>query len=314
MRGYLIDYQGNKYRLPVLLEWSCVYGLGTPCDAFEISCIYDPEMAAVLPKVYRFQGEWNGKTQFYGVVDEYEVTMDEKGSLLHISGRGLAALLIDNESQAIEYGTCTLADILKNHVRVCGISNIKADAMAAVNGFTVESGTSQWSVLCEFASFAGGITPYFTKTGTLVLSGAPGQTRTMGGNYGKCDIAFRERRYGVISEVLIKNKAANREETVYNTSFKNRGGSCRRVVNVPRKAGYDTMRYTGEYQIRKSAEDSVLLQMTIPELFILFPNDILKLNMESKIGFSGTYKVREAEVWADANGSGTRLEMVPQSR
>lgn len=311
MRGYLIDYSGTEYLLPELIRFNCSYGYGTPCDAFEICCVYSPEMAGILPGSFRFRAIHDGETQFFGVVDEYRITLDERGSLLHISGRGMAALLLDNESEALEYTTCTWADIAANHIEPTGITKIRADAMGTLNRFTVESGTSQWNVLCRFATFAGQLTPRFSKDGTLVVSGQAGSSISITEKTGCWDVEFSERRYGVISEVLVKNKAAKTSELVVNESFSARGGKCRRVINVPRKTGYDAMRYTGMYQIEKSEEESRVLTCTVPALFCAFPGDTAEISLGKKFGFSGSYKVWETEVWADKTGSGTTLHMVP---
>ena len=69
MTGYLIDYNGNEYCLPLLLSWSVTHGLGTPCDAFELSLVYDRDMADILQKTIKFRGVFENETVFHGVVD-----------------------------------------------------------------------------------------------------------------------------------------------------------------------------------------------------------------------------------------------------
>ena len=77
MKGYLIDKDGTQYQLPELLSWDVCHGTGEPCDYFEVKTLYT---AALLPKLgdaVRFKGTNDGATVFYGVVDEYQVSIDE---------------------------------------------------------------------------------------------------------------------------------------------------------------------------------------------------------------------------------------------
>lgn len=69
----------------------------------------------------RFWAEHGGERVFTGVVDECQVEQSGNGSVLELSGRGMAALLLDNEALGQDYGTATLEDILRDHVRPYGI-------------------------------------------------------------------------------------------------------------------------------------------------------------------------------------------------
>ena len=102
MTGILISWDGGRFRLPSLLSWTLRYGSGTPCDSFELSCLWGREEDARLSEAVRFEAEEGGGVVFRGVVDEYELRWDEKGGRLFLSGRGMAALLLDNEAESAE--------------------------------------------------------------------------------------------------------------------------------------------------------------------------------------------------------------------
>ena len=53
---------------------------------------------AVLADAVRFTAEQDGEVVFTGVVDEAECGWDSGGGRLELSGRGMAALLLDNEA------------------------------------------------------------------------------------------------------------------------------------------------------------------------------------------------------------------------
>ena len=308
MRGFLTDHSGRVFAMPTMLSWCMCHTLGEPSDSFEVCCLYDGSMIGPLSDAVRFRAEHGGETVFRGVVDEFEVSMGERDSTVSISGRGLAALLLDNEAEAAEYGACTLAEVLSKHVRPFGITDIETDPFPSAASYSVENGASQWSVLRTFTDRVGGIVPRFSKDGTLIISSADGSWRRLDAS-AAYDVTYREKRYGVISEVLVKNTLAGTSETVKNADFIARGGCARRVVTVPRKTGENAMRYNGSYKIAASEAGSRLLRLTVPQLFAAFPNDLVELDLPA-VGARGVYRVSGSECWADAASSGTRLELV----
>lgn len=124
--------------------------------------------------------------------------------------------------------------------------------------FTVSSGDSQWSVLKRYCRFSAGIQPRFSKDGTLILNGEAGDMVDLRNAGFFIKTRFVDTRYGNISEVLVKNRVTGASYTVENAEFKKRGGSARRVINVPRTSTYDSMRYTGQYQINEAARENAI--------------------------------------------------------
>lgn len=306
MVGYLTSYTGETSELPALLSWDVSHGLGSPCDAFEISFLYDTAMLQTLSGAVRFRGEHEGTTVFSGVVDEFELEAGSGGMTATVRGRGLAALLLDNEAEAAEYYSATLAFILERHVYPWGISEVRTKTLPAIGVFTVESGASQWRVLEDFAWFGGGVRPRFSKEGVLLLNDEEGQNLAIGSSGAVSCQLYRERRYGVISSALVKNSARGISSSVDNAEFIKRGGLCRRVVNVPRNTYYDAMRHTGEYQIERSQEGSLVCELTVDAQFAAFPGDAVSLD-GSALGIAGQFKVSESRCWADRKSAGTVL-------
>ena len=142
-----------------------------------------------------------------------------------------------------------------------------------------------------------------------MLSKAEGPKYTIDASSGAVSFVRKERRYGVISSVLVKNKVRGTRTVVQNSEFLARRGSCRRVINVPRLTGYNAMRYTGAYQINESKKDSTQYVITLPKLFAAAPNDIITVNIP-QMGKPVTLKAGEVTVWSDATGSGTDITLV----
>ncbi len=306
MDTYLIDYEGSSYTLPELLEWKFSYGCELPCDAFEIAFVYDKAMLEMLTNAVRFRAEHLGSTVFSGVVDDFEVSVSENGCVVTVNGRGLAALLLDNEAEAAQYYSASLDTILEKYVYPYGISEIRKNIAVPQQALVVDSGASLWRVLENFVWFGWGAKPRFTKEGVLLIGDEKGQSFTFDENTALTRIALKRKRYGVISEVLVKNKALGVTETIENTSFKEQGGCCSRIVNVPRKTRYDAMRSTGEYQISRSKAEELTVTLMVPYIFAAFPGDAIELT-GSPLGISGKFLVSRTSCFADGDGAGTEI-------
>lgn len=163
MKGYLTTCDGVQYELPTLLKWEFSYTGSVPCDSFTLRCAYEPAMAETLRRAVRFTAKEDGAVEFAGVVDECGVTCDERGLQLEVSGRGMAALLLDNEAESVSYQWATMEEILKNHVAPYGIVCTGYDAVTAAARYRVANGSSQWKALNDFAALHGGIAPYLTR-------------------------------------------------------------------------------------------------------------------------------------------------------
>lgn len=310
MTGYLYACNGAAWRLPPLLSWSLEHTAAGAADAFEIRFAYTAEMNAILASAYRFRAEEAGETVFYGVVDECATSLSEDGAVTEVSGRGLAALLLDSEAEAKEYYSCALSDILRDHAAPYGVMDADADAMGRAALYRVASGSSEWKALADFAAWVGGVTPRFSKSGRLVLrKKADGRVR-LGQDCGVVAARRRIRRYGVVSEAVVKGNTNGARSVVKNEAFLALGGACRRVVCVPNETGCGAMRYTGEYQIARSAADYDTAEVTLIKPLAAFAGSEAEISLP-RAGLDGVFFIRESRSWADGDGCGTRLTLVP---
>lgn len=306
MEAWATDYSGVQYALPTVTEWEFRYGLGSPCDSFTLTCLWEPGAERVLAGAVRLLAEDNGKRVFTGIVDEYVCVQDRRGSRLELSGRGMQGLLLDNEALPAEYQLATAGDILRNHVTPYGISLAGACVLGAVAGFTVSSGQSEWSVVHDFACFHGGIVPRFDRMGRLVLSGWEDRKLVLGDRTAVTGLRYGQKRYGVLSQVVVRDRARKVSETVNDTAFQREGGSCRRVVTMPRRSTAAAMRYSGDYQLRASRGERETCEVVLPELFPAWPGELVEVR-RSGFGGNGTFRVRECVVSAGAAGGQSRL-------
>ena len=302
----LTTWSGQSCRLPTLLSWTLTYTGGVPCDSMTVCCPYDESMAEVLPNATRFTALQDGAVMLRGVIDAYEISLSGQGLLVTLEGRGMAALLMDNESEALTYGSAALEDILLNHVAPYGIQWNGGKPLSG-EGYAVTSGSSQWKALQGFTHRFGGFDPYFTREGVLAIQPLWGSGPTL-----RVDEATpfrslrrREQRYGVISEMLIQDKVQGIRHRVVNEPFLKKGGCRRHVLYMPRSTA-DERRYTGQYQIAQSALDQLEITLELPLAFAAFPGDRLCLALDW-LGPEETFDVTEARCTMSEKGHRTEI-------
>lgn len=308
MTGYVSREDGTQFQLPTPLEWAFTYTTGYPCDSFQMTCVWDGVDES--PLLWRtFLAVENGETVFCGLVDEVETSLSKGGQLMELSGRGMAALLLDNEAVGQDYEVATLADILKDHVTCFGVEVGHCDSFSPVSNFSVTTGSSAWAVLYEFCCYYGGISPRFEVDGTLTLTRwTEGEQVVIGDAAPVTALRCVDRRYGVISEIFMRNKVTQMELTMENEGYCGMGGRCRRVMTLPSDSTYQSARYTGQYQLDVSAGALFRLEVTVAEGFVAWPGQLVTVE-RSDWGRNGTYRVMESEVSLGADGYVTRLEL-----
>ena len=138
-------------------------------------------------------------------------------------------------------------------------------------------------MLKRFCRFAGVVRPRFTPDGVLLQKGQDGAARAIGPGTAVTAAVIRDSRYGVISEVLVKNKARGSAETVKNAAYLARGASCRRVLAVPRRTGGDAMRYLGMYK-NKYDNQALLISAILAYFATLERQDVLDPDYDNTCG------------------------------
>lgn len=298
---------GGELELPTAVSWKFCYGTDTPCDSFFLRCLWERGQEKTLSAACRFFAEWEGERVFTGVVDEYAVLCGKDGLYLELSGRGIAALLLDNEALPAEYQRATRADILACHVSPYGVEAAGGGGLPAVAGFTVASGESEWSVVRRFACYYGGVVPRFDRMGRLVLD-PPGDSREV--LVGDADPVvgweYREERHGVLSQVAVRRRTARGTQWVSDSAFQAQGGRARRVITVPNTTGSAAMRYTADYQLRAARRERVRMRLTLAGGFLAWPGDLVSVGLKD-CGANGRYRAAQTEVACGAGGLTTTL-------
>ena len=260
----LTCYDGRTYPLPTPLAWRLEYGVGDPCDSFWVKTLWTEGEEAILADLTRLQVTQGGETLFLGVVDECETCWGPEGCTATFSGRGMQALLLDNQAEAADFGLATWEAILARYVSPYGIALDRGVSLPAAAGFSVASGSSCWKVVYDFARYHGGVTPRFTRAGKLALHPwEDGVPLVLDGGAPVTRVVRRDQRYGVLSQVTVKDVSGWTRQTVVNEAFQAKGGQCSRVLLLPRKTGYQARRYQAQFQLDRSAAQLRTAEVTV---------------------------------------------------
>ena len=309
MTAYVTDAKQVRWALPRPVAWRLEYTAGVPCDSFWLRCVWDENNTTRPEDWVGFTAEYQGERVFTGVVDECEVSVTGQGRLLELSGRGMAALLLDNEALGQDYQVATQLDIIRDHVKPYGISVASKGKLPPVSQFSVSTGSSEWSVVYEFARYYGGVAPRFDREGRLVLTGwDDSEERVVDDSVPLISLVRRDKRYGVLSQVMIRDRWGGTAETVTNKKFAAAGGRARRIITLPAKNAYKSMRYSGQFQLDKSASELFRMEVTIGQPFCAWPGDLVTVRRKG-LDWNGQYRAVQVTVGMDGAGRWSRLEL-----
>ena len=300
---------GGSYEMPPPLSYRLTWTGGVPCDELEVTVPWDGELLELLPRAYRFAAYEGERLLLRGVVDEIRAETDRSGETMTLWGRGMLALLLDNEAEAAFYQRATVEELVRSHVAPWGVDWRIDRRPQSGESYQVTAGSSQWRAVSDFTRYAGDFVPYITPEGVLVIGDMWAGGRQLALERGKILSCLRwERRYGVVSQVLVRDKTRGVSQVVVNREFTDRGGSARRVVYTPGRSTWSAMRYTGEYQISQSAEDAAGVELLVAGRTELRPGDRTSLELP-RLGVAGTYRVAAVEESLDQGGLTTGLTL-----
>ena len=192
-----------------------------------------------------------------------------------------------------------------------GIKAAAGAKLPPVRPFSVATGSSEWSVVYDFARYYGGVAPRFDREGRLVLTGWPERAeRLIGDGTAVTELVYRDRRYGVLSQVLVRDRYSGQTETVSDGEFIAQGGMARRVMTMPGRSNFQTMRYTGKFQLERAKGERIRLEVEIGEAFSAWPGELVRVQ-RSGWDRNGLYRVAQSTVGMDSRGYWTRLELAP---
>ena len=300
MIGIVTSCTGARTQLPALFQWSVKRTDGEPCDSFSVQFLCRKTTKALLEQATEFQAYEKGKLVFTGIVDDFELRLGKEGALAELTGRGMAARLMDMQTPAAEYVNAHLEDILNAYVRPCGITKIDADKMGKVSNFVVQTGATCYQALAGFCRHAAEIYPRFLADGTLVLRREQaGKEIRLGGDF--LQAQYVRNRYGVAArQVLINTRDGSMEQARYE-AFEALGGTSVRYAGRTGDKIRASFR-TAKQRLDDAKRDERLLYVTYPGSFLAEPLDKVTV-LADALGLRGTFTVQEAQSVCDETGT-----------
>ena len=247
MIGMVTSCTGKQTLLPALLQWNIKRTDGEPCDSFSVQFLCGKTTKELLEQATEFRATEKGRVVFTGIVDDFELRLGKEGAIAELTGRGMAARLMDMQTPAAEYVSAQLEDILNAYVRPCGITKIEADEMPPVRNFVVQTGATCYQALAGFCRHSAEIFPRFLADGTLVLrKEAAGSSIRLGSEI--LTAQYVRNRYGVAArQVLINTRNGSYQ------AGRHEGAVCRTNGRQnPRDVPYGKAA-AGRYEARREA-------------------------------------------------------------
>ena len=79
---------------------------------------------------------------------------------------------------------------------------------------------------------------------------------------------------------------------------------------MPARSSYKAMRYSGRFQLERSAAGLERLEVTVGEAFCAWPGDLVTLQ-RTGWSWNGRYRAVQVTVGMDEDGYWSRLELAP---
>ena len=203
LRFVFEDIHKNKVIMDRAICVNITQERDVPADS--VSALFDMRDCAELCSFRIF---CDGAPVFVGVVDEQERIVSPSGAFLKISGRSMAALLLDNESVPVTYNHPSAGVIYDNHIRPFGIRTNENLDRTYFSELSVTKGESNWQALSRFCRNCMFTSPRVSGRGELFFDGEEtGRTVVFsdtGGDISYRSLEERIRRCEEISRVNIK--------------------------------------------------------------------------------------------------------------
>lgn len=307
MTAEVILCGGKRVLLPPLLQWSVCRTDGDPCGSFRLRVCMAEKSAQILDKVLEIRCREGAKTVFAGVVDDAEILVSEDGIFLEMTGRSMAAKLLDNQVRAQEFVSAQLTDILKTYVYPYGIDKVDADRMDAVPQFVVETGYTCWQVLAGFCRHSADIFPRFSADGTLILKKNADRARFRILPEQILSLRDGHSRYAAASKQTLINTRNGQLQTAVNEAFTNSGVKRERVAALTGTKLRANFR-TAQQRIDDTAKLTRQVQIELLGSFLAEPCDLVELSVP-QIGLSGVFSVQAVKSGFDDTGRKCTLDL-----
>lgn len=285
--------------LPVTLECSCACDI--PADSFY--GVFPALGLAPCGELATLRMELDGLTVFDGLVDEQTLSKNSGGVFLTIKARGRACMLLDNEAVPQMMYRANLWDIYNKCAKQYGFEGIVYSSNPTLSSFVIAKGQSEWQALDSFCKQALGVSPYISGNYIVAKSRPAGRpllfSNTAAGGTALSAVQVCNKRYPVISKVILKSESRLYDTAVTNPEAEHLQIKRKRYISPPKDWG-GNLRTGAEQLIRSSMLKKLLVTVTLPSLTRVDPGDRVTVT-DSAASYSG---LMAHEVTYRASGAG----------
>ena len=309
---YVTFSDGSEAEINHLI--SAVYNsdIDVPADNLTLTVIYDKRLGESVRELRVYQ---DGALIFKGQVDEVINLKQDSGMVTQISARSLAALLLDNEAEPLDYNNPASDFIFRRHLKPFGITQYSADKKPLLGRLRIDKGMSHWQVLQSFCKSKYGCEPRINGDGRAFFSGFSDDEKVVfsdtdsGIVYDKIREMYN--RYNLISEVAVKLLVCS----AYRSSVKNSNPEC---DGITRKryvdASADNNSLDTAYKIiDRGNRKSYLIQLECAGCYLGLLGKKAALD-DSVLGVRNNLEVRKIKYQFDKNGEYTTVILGKESK
>lgn len=225
LRYYAEDRSGKRFELKEIYSAVIDCDVSVPADSLKIFMAYNRRAAESACEIV---AEDDGRVVFRGKTDSIVSEKSAVAQTMKINARSLAALLLDNEAEPLDYNTPSVQLIFRRHLTPFGIT-LADGGRSAMNGrLRIAKGMSHWQVVESFCRSKYGKYPKITADGKAFLQGLPKNGVTLFGDGGIAYFSIKEKRnpHALITEVRFKSSKNGR----YNSVVTNTNPECASLI------------------------------------------------------------------------------------
>ncbi len=164
----LTDINDRKYTLYRPLSVSLLSSADAPADSLRAVFLVDK----TDEPLYLVEALDDNECVFFGEIDSEIHSLSDKGTLLTLTARSRAAVLLDNEAYPQKYCSPSMPLLMQRHFIPLGFSKFVGSADAFSGELDITKGMSEWEVLESFCKRFLNTSPKITRDGVIDISGS----------------------------------------------------------------------------------------------------------------------------------------------
>ncbi len=221
LKCVLVDTNGSSTSLTMPVNMSIISSSDAPADSF--SAVF--ALSGAIPELLSVKVLYDNDVIFYGYTDEQTSTITEKGTLLEVKARSLAAILLDNEAKPQVICLPSMKLLFQTNFKPLGLKGYIGPDKAYIGDLVISKGMSEWEVLSTFCKKGGFGDPSIDHNGFILFDrNASNDIIYINSDHPRVRISKKIKRSILISDVYARtHKAGGYEYHINNDFAKNHG-------------------------------------------------------------------------------------------